>query len=155
MLGGRVKTLHPAIHAGILATMSDSDLADMSSQDFRHIELVCNSYLNVRLIAIKPLLWFTFITGKWKLTLRDSHFRINFWDLVLFMHKKVTKFAMKQSTWELIIFYTNLFVHVIWSSVNMALMAEWLTACLVCRRSGIQILHSIANSSPLLQHLCK
>ena len=40
MLGGRVKTLHPAIHAGILATHSASDMADMTAQDFRHIQLV-------------------------------------------------------------------------------------------------------------------
>lgn len=29
MLGGRVKTLHPAVHGGILARKSSSDTADM------------------------------------------------------------------------------------------------------------------------------
>lgn len=29
MLGGRVKTLHPAVHAGILARDTDSDIADL------------------------------------------------------------------------------------------------------------------------------
>ena len=38
MLGGRVKTLHPAIHAGILATHSTTDLGDMTAQDFRYIQ---------------------------------------------------------------------------------------------------------------------
>ncbi|KAK2160052.1 hypothetical protein LSH36_141g07024 [Paralvinella palmiformis] len=37
MLGGRVKTLHPAIHAGILARTSDSDRADMTAQNFQYI----------------------------------------------------------------------------------------------------------------------
>ena len=32
MLGGRVKTLHPAVHAGILARENDSDMADMVKQ---------------------------------------------------------------------------------------------------------------------------
>uniref|UniRef100_H2Z6A2 Bifunctional purine biosynthesis protein ATIC n=1 Tax=Ciona savignyi TaxID=51511 RepID=H2Z6A2_CIOSA len=45
MLGGRVKTLHPAVHAGILATHSRSDMDDMREQDFRYIKLVvCNLY---------------------------------------------------------------------------------------------------------------
>lgn len=29
MLGGRVKTLHPAIHGGILARTTESDLRDL------------------------------------------------------------------------------------------------------------------------------
>lgn len=29
MLGGRVKTLHPAVHGGILARKTSSDAADM------------------------------------------------------------------------------------------------------------------------------
>jgi phosphoribosylaminoimidazolecarboxamide formyltransferase/IMP cyclohydrolase len=45
MLGGRVKTLHPAVHAGILARNSDSDRADMDKQCFQYIRLVvCNLY---------------------------------------------------------------------------------------------------------------
>ena len=34
MLGGRVKTLHPAIHGGILATNSQRDVDDMNKLDF-------------------------------------------------------------------------------------------------------------------------
>jgi len=45
MLGGRVKTLHPAVHGGILARDIPSDLADLAA---RHIEkiniVVCNLY---------------------------------------------------------------------------------------------------------------
>jgi phosphoribosylaminoimidazolecarboxamide formyltransferase / IMP cyclohydrolase len=46
ILGGRVKTLHPAIHAGILADRSDAaHLADLERQGFEPIDLVvCNLY---------------------------------------------------------------------------------------------------------------
>lgn len=45
MLGGRVKTLHPAVHAGILSRLSDSDKADMSKQNYEMIRVVvCNLY---------------------------------------------------------------------------------------------------------------
>ena len=45
MLGGRVKTLHPAIHAGILSRKIDSDIADMHNQNFDFIDyVVCNLY---------------------------------------------------------------------------------------------------------------
>jgi phosphoribosylaminoimidazolecarboxamide formyltransferase/IMP cyclohydrolase len=45
MLGGRVKTLHPAVHGGILARHSADDEADMREQAFRYIDLVvCNLY---------------------------------------------------------------------------------------------------------------
>lgn len=59
MLGGRVKTLHPAIHAGILARSTDTDLKEMEvrltdqisisiffqCQKFRLIQfVVCNLY---------------------------------------------------------------------------------------------------------------
>ncbi|XP_008546892.1 bifunctional purine biosynthesis protein ATIC [Microplitis demolitor] len=45
MLGGRVKTLHPAVHAGILARMTDSDQSDMRKQNYSNINLVvCNLY---------------------------------------------------------------------------------------------------------------
>jgi len=46
MLGGRVKTLHPAIHAGILADRSiESHLQDLAAQDITAIDLVaCNLY---------------------------------------------------------------------------------------------------------------
>lgn len=45
MLGGRVKTLHPAIHGGILARTMDSDKFDMNSQGYEFIDyVVCNLY---------------------------------------------------------------------------------------------------------------
>jgi phosphoribosylaminoimidazolecarboxamide formyltransferase/IMP cyclohydrolase len=46
MLGGRVKTLHPAIHGGILADRSQpGHLADLENQDIDLIDLVvCNLY---------------------------------------------------------------------------------------------------------------
>jgi phosphoribosylaminoimidazolecarboxamide formyltransferase/IMP cyclohydrolase len=46
MLGGRVKTLHPAIHAGILADRSNqSHLEDLAAQGIATIDLVaCNLY---------------------------------------------------------------------------------------------------------------
>ncbi|XP_067618865.1 bifunctional purine biosynthesis protein ATIC [Eurosta solidaginis] len=54
MLGGRVKTLHPAVHAGILARTTESDLADMKKQSFYLINLVvCNLYPFVNTVS-KP-----------------------------------------------------------------------------------------------------
>lgn len=54
MLGGRVKTLHPAVHAGILARLSDSDKADMNTQHFDYIRVVvCNLYPFVKTVS-KP-----------------------------------------------------------------------------------------------------
>ena len=45
ILGGRVKTLHPAIHGGILARDLDSDQADLAAQDIQLIDMViCNLY---------------------------------------------------------------------------------------------------------------
>lgn len=45
MLGGRVKTLHPAVHGGILARDSESDQADLAGQGYAHVDLVvCNLY---------------------------------------------------------------------------------------------------------------
>jgi len=40
MLGGRVKTLHPAIHAGILAHAADADLNELAAHGIRPIDLV-------------------------------------------------------------------------------------------------------------------
>ena len=37
MLGGRVKTLHPAVHAGILARDLESDLQDLNKQGYNKI----------------------------------------------------------------------------------------------------------------------
>jgi hypothetical protein len=46
MLGGRVKTLHPAVHGGILAQLGkESDVADLASAGFAPISIVvCNLY---------------------------------------------------------------------------------------------------------------
>ena len=45
MLGGRVKTLHPAIHGGILAQDTPADRADLAAQQITPIDLVvCNLY---------------------------------------------------------------------------------------------------------------
>lgn len=45
MLGGRVKTLHPAVHGGILARHLESDQADLAAQGYANIDLVvCNLY---------------------------------------------------------------------------------------------------------------
>ncbi|XP_050404123.1 bifunctional purine biosynthesis protein ATIC [Patella vulgata] len=52
MLGGRVKTLHPAVHGGILARLSESDQADLSKQDYKMIRVVvCNLYPFVKTIS--------------------------------------------------------------------------------------------------------
>lgn len=45
MLDGRVKTLHPAVHGGILARNIASDQADLAAQGYANIDLVvCNLY---------------------------------------------------------------------------------------------------------------
>ncbi|KAG8892552.1 bifunctional phosphoribosylaminoimidazolecarboxamide formyltransferase/IMP cyclohydrolase, partial [Tulasnella sp. 403] len=45
MLGGRVKTLHPAVHGGILARDISSDEADLAAQSISKISIVvCNLY---------------------------------------------------------------------------------------------------------------
>ena len=45
MLGGRVKTLHPAVHAAILARDDDADLAELAANGITPIDLVvCNLY---------------------------------------------------------------------------------------------------------------
>jgi phosphoribosylaminoimidazolecarboxamide formyltransferase/IMP cyclohydrolase len=45
MLGGRVKTLHPAVHGGILAQPLPADMADLAAQQIGLIDLVaCNLY---------------------------------------------------------------------------------------------------------------
>lgn len=52
MLGGRVKTLHPAIHGGILARKIDSDIADMKNRNYQFISVVaCNLYPFVKTIS--------------------------------------------------------------------------------------------------------
>jgi phosphoribosylaminoimidazolecarboxamide formyltransferase/IMP cyclohydrolase len=45
MLGGRVKTLHPAVHAGILARPTQADMSELASHHLQPIDLVaCNLY---------------------------------------------------------------------------------------------------------------
>ncbi|MBI1881021.1 MAG: bifunctional phosphoribosylaminoimidazolecarboxamide formyltransferase/IMP cyclohydrolase [Chloroflexi bacterium] len=45
MLGGRVKTLHPIIHAGILARPTEEDRAELAEHHIREIDMVvCNLY---------------------------------------------------------------------------------------------------------------
>ncbi|CAK7566194.1 MAG: bifunctional phosphoribosylaminoimidazolecarboxamide formyltransferase/IMP cyclohydrolase [Sporothrix epigloea] len=45
MLGGRVKTLHPAVHAGILARELASDEKDLSEQNIDKVDyVICNLY---------------------------------------------------------------------------------------------------------------
>lgn len=52
MLGGRVKTLHPAVHGGILARDLPEDQADLAAQGIRPIDLVvCNLYPFAQTIA--------------------------------------------------------------------------------------------------------
>lgn len=52
MLGGRVKTLHPAVHGGILSRKIDSDLADMQRTGYQFVRLVvCNLYPFVEAIS--------------------------------------------------------------------------------------------------------
>lgn len=52
MLGGRVKTLHPAVHGGILARKIDSDLEDMHRNGYQFVSLVvCNLYPFVEAIS--------------------------------------------------------------------------------------------------------
>ncbi|KAH9935977.1 bifunctional purine biosynthesis protein ade10 [Epithele typhae] len=54
MLGGRVKTLHPAVHGGILARSIPSDKADLEAQSISPISIVvCNLYPFTSTIA-KP-----------------------------------------------------------------------------------------------------
>jgi phosphoribosylaminoimidazolecarboxamide formyltransferase/IMP cyclohydrolase len=45
MLGGRVKTLHPAVHGGILARATDADFSELAHYGMTPIDLVvCNLY---------------------------------------------------------------------------------------------------------------
>ena len=52
MLGGRVKTLHPAVHGGILARNLESDEEDLKNQNIDKIDfVVCNLYPFKKTIA--------------------------------------------------------------------------------------------------------
>ncbi|MGH3094239.1 MAG: bifunctional phosphoribosylaminoimidazolecarboxamide formyltransferase/IMP cyclohydrolase, partial [Gaiellaceae bacterium] len=57
LLGGRVKTLHPRIHAGILARRNhESDLDDLRDQQIRTVDLVCvNLYPFARVAGRKDV----------------------------------------------------------------------------------------------------
>ncbi|ETN74083.1 MGS-like domain protein [Necator americanus] len=45
MLGGRVKTLHPAVHGGILARDNEQDRREMEANKFQFVDVVvCNLY---------------------------------------------------------------------------------------------------------------
>lgn len=52
LLGGRVKTLHPAVHGGILARRTDEHLAELAEHGLGPIDLVvCNLYPFTQTIA--------------------------------------------------------------------------------------------------------
>ncbi|XP_034536887.1 bifunctional purine biosynthesis protein PURH [Notolabrus celidotus] len=52
MLGGRVKTLHPAVHGGILARKTPSDSADMEKLGYSLVRVVvCNLYPFVKTVS--------------------------------------------------------------------------------------------------------
>ncbi|XP_059208442.1 bifunctional purine biosynthesis protein PURH [Centropristis striata] len=52
MLGGRVKTLHPAVHGGILARRSPGDAADMQQLGYSLVRVVvCNLYPFVKTVS--------------------------------------------------------------------------------------------------------
>ncbi|PSN50419.1 Bifunctional purine biosynthesis protein PURH [Blattella germanica] len=54
LLGGRVKTLHPAVHAGILSRLTESDQNDLAKMSYSMIRVVvCNLYPFVNTVA-KP-----------------------------------------------------------------------------------------------------
>jgi len=55
MLGGRVKTLHPRIHAGILARRSiDDDRAQLAAHEIQPFDLVCVNLYPFELVANRP-----------------------------------------------------------------------------------------------------
>ncbi|KAM9817334.1 bifunctional purine biosynthesis protein ATIC [Neosynchiropus ocellatus] len=52
MLGGRVKTLHPAVHGGILARKTPADAADMDKLGYSLVRVVvCNLYPFVKTVS--------------------------------------------------------------------------------------------------------
>nr|CAD7567456.1 unnamed protein product [Timema californicum] len=54
LLGGRVKTLHPAVHAGILSRLTVSDQSDLAKMSYEMIRIVvCNLYPFVNTVS-KP-----------------------------------------------------------------------------------------------------
>ncbi|XP_004345691.2 bifunctional purine biosynthesis protein [Capsaspora owczarzaki ATCC 30864] len=54
MLGGRVKTLHPAVHGGILAQSNASDDKDMKERGYAHIDVVVANLYPFEATIAKP-----------------------------------------------------------------------------------------------------
>ena len=54
ILGGRVKTLHPAVHAGLLARRTDSDRDELTALGGREIDLVAVNLYPFRQTVLKP-----------------------------------------------------------------------------------------------------
>lgn len=54
ILEGRVKTLHPAVHGGILAKRSPEHLAELDAQNITPIDLVCVNLYPFRQTVAKP-----------------------------------------------------------------------------------------------------
>ncbi len=54
ILGGRVKTLHPAIHGGLLARATDDDLAQLRNLGWDYIDLVASNLYPFERTIAKP-----------------------------------------------------------------------------------------------------
>ncbi|GAP12948.1 IMP cyclohydrolase [Longilinea arvoryzae] len=54
VLGGRVKTLHPAVHAGLLARATDADAADLKANGWDYIDLVAVNLYPFEATIAKP-----------------------------------------------------------------------------------------------------
>ncbi len=54
VLGGRVKTIHPAIAAGILARHSETDLSELTKMGWKSIDLVVVNLYPFEQVAAKP-----------------------------------------------------------------------------------------------------
>lgn len=54
MFDGRVKTLHPAIHAGILARDTDADRVDLAAQGWQRIDLVVVNLYPFEAVVAQP-----------------------------------------------------------------------------------------------------
>jgi phosphoribosylaminoimidazolecarboxamide formyltransferase / IMP cyclohydrolase len=54
VLGGRVKTLHPAIHAGILARSTPTDLEQLNAHNWKRIDLVVANLYPFEQTASRP-----------------------------------------------------------------------------------------------------
>ncbi len=54
ILGGRVKTLHPAIHGGLLARATDDDLAQLRNLGWDYIDLVASNLYPFEQTIAKP-----------------------------------------------------------------------------------------------------